>query len=305
MISDEARSKNVIELKKVLRDSELKVLGYNIDGKGNCGIFTECSLCGKVSKRPFGYWVTHQGCQCQRARRISESQLLSPSDVAKLLRRGRARALSPYRGLNQKMTVECRKCGYCWDAWATSLSKGKACPECARDRIRATNLKKYGVEYSNQRPEVKAKIRQTMLDRYGVKHALQNKELFNKNLKSSFALKDYKLGNRVVRVQGYEPQALDYIQNKKKIKAKDIVCGSGSNVPSVEYKYKGKWYVYHPDIYIRSLNRLCEVKSAYTYLSDLRRNEAKRKACLKAGYNFTFLVMDGHGNRINHQDLIS
>lgn len=277
MLSQAAREQNVRSLKNFLRGGHLKVLGYNIDGRGNSGIWTECKHCGKVSKRPIGYWQQYPNCYCQRAANISKSQL-KRTDLESLLKAGNVKALSTFKGQNQLLTVECLRCAYTWDAWPGSLRRGHGCTLCAQERIKKNNLKKYGVENSAQRPEVIEKRRRTMLRKYGVERALQNKEIFDKNLTTAFKHKDYCLGKRVVKLQGYEPQAVDYIREVYKIKPSDIECGIGSAVPSILYTYRGKQYAYHPDIWIKSLNRIVEVKSAYTYRSSLKKNLAKKES---------------------------
>ena len=159
-------------------------------------------------------------------------------------------------------------------------------------------LKLYGVEHSSQLDHVKIKRKTTLLERYGVEHALQNKEIFDKNLLTAYNYKTYQLGKRKVRVQGFEPQALDYIRVEKGIKPSQIECGIGnSKVPSIIYKYKGSTKVYHPDIFIPHLNLLIEVKSEFTYQYSRKINRIKRKAAIASGYRFIFLVMNNDGTR--------
>jgi hypothetical protein len=136
-----------------------------------------------------------------------------------------------------------------------------------------------------------------MLRCYGVEHPSQSAILADKN--RSYKRKAYVLGNSTVLVQGYEPQALDYILAEHNVKPEDIVCGVGSDVPTVKwYDIKGMLHVYRPDIFIPKFNRLIEVKSVYTL--KLSRSSLKHKAaaCNDLGYKFTLLVMDGSGNRL-------
>jgi hypothetical protein len=51
-----------------------------------------------------------------------------------------------------------------------------------------------------------------------------------------------------------------------------------------------------PDIYIKSLNKIIEVKSDYVYIKELQKNIIKKKACLYLGYNFEFWIFDGKHN---------
>jgi len=64
------------------------------------------------------------------------------------------------------------------------IKKGAYCKQCMEilrlEKIKNTNLEKYGVKHPIQSPSIKEKIDNTMIDKYGVKHALQNKDLKNK-----------------------------------------------------------------------------------------------------------------------------
>lgn len=301
MISEETRNSYLKSLRKELKGGHLKVLGYNIDGKGNSGIWTECCHCGKISKRGYAYWLRYPNCYCQRAKNIVTT-ILAKTDFPSMCKANNVEPLGEYLGRNVRTKVKCLVCHHKWKVWPGNLVKGHSCIECARENVRQNNIDLYWVENASQRQDVIDKRKRTMLKRYGVEHALQNKYLYDKNLKSCFQYKEHKVGNRKVKLQGYEPQAVDYIINNYKINPKNIICGIGSDVPSIEYTYKGKLRIYHPDIFIKSLNRIVEVKSEYTYNSNLKLNKIKRKACLDMGYKFSFFIMDGHGKRINQKD---
>jgi hypothetical protein len=297
MISEEKRQALLKQTQVTLkaRQSTLSALRYET-GKGKPGIVTECASCGRTKKMPACYWKSYD-CLCTRSSHIAETRRYSEAEVAKWFRKVKVSPLEKYQSLNTAMKVQCLRCDKIWKAWPLNIKKGHACAYCARKDLKKRNLKLYGVENQSQRPEVVAKRKKTMLKRYGVEHALQDKEFFEKNLKSSFTLKPFKLGRRTVHVQGYEDKALAYILSKG-VPAKDIECGRKSKIPSIPYVFKGKKRVYHPDIYVPNLNRIFEVKGQYTYNHGLALNLAKQKACEAAGYKFTFLIMDGHGNRI-------
>lgn len=67
-----------------------------------------------------------------------------------------------------------------------------------KEKIRQTNLKKYGVEYIGQSDVVKEKMKKTMLEKYGVEHNSQIKS-FHRNILNTYyeklvnKLKDYNL----------------------------------------------------------------------------------------------------------------
>ena len=52
--------------------------------------------------------------------------------------------------------------------------------EKIKEKQKQTNLKKYGVECVMQNEEVKNKIKQTMLKKHGVEHPIQNKEIHDR-----------------------------------------------------------------------------------------------------------------------------
>jgi len=49
---------------------------------------------------------------------------------------------------------------------------------------------------------------------------------------------------------------------------------------------------YYPDIYIKSENKVIEVKSNYTFYKDYDKNILKKKACIKMGLDFEFMILD-------------
>jgi len=131
-----------------------------------------------------------------------------------------------------------------------------------------------------------------MLERHGHKHALQNRTSFEKMVKSSFSRATIKLCGQTRSVQGYEPLAIRYIRQLG-VRPEDIAVGNDPRLPSFYWVHKdGSRRVYHPDIYVVSKNLIIEVKSTYTYKSNLTKNRMKRDAVIAAGYNFKFFVAD-------------
>lgn len=53
---------------------------------------------------------------------------------------------------------------------------------------------------------------------------------------------------------------------------------------------------YYPDIYIKSVNKIFEVKSSYTYELHKEINEQKKGRCLELDIDFEFLIFDKKGN---------
>jgi hypothetical protein len=168
--------------------------------------------------------------------------------------------------------------------------------EEVREKSRATNLERFGVEYPGQSEEVKEKIKATNLERYGVEHVLQNLEIMEKQQKNSFNFKDFVMPSGEVRkVQGFEPFALRILVN---IYSEEQIKTGTSNVPHIRYKYKGNDSYHSPDIWIPHENRIIEVKSTRTYELDREKNLAKKKACEEQGYNYEIWCFDKKGNKV-------
>ena len=74
--------------------------------------------------------------------------------------------------------------------------------EDVKQKIKATNLERYGVEYAMQSKEVRDKIKATNLERYGYENAMQNEEVQNKVRKTR------KLTSFNVRVKAGMPEVL-------------------------------------------------------------------------------------------------
>ena len=162
-----------------------------------------------------------------------------------------------------------------------------------KEKIKKTNLEKYGVENPLQSEEIKEKIKKTNLEKYGVEYAMQHPDVFNKVMKSLYSTKEYIMPSGDTRyIQGYEPFALDELI--KEYDETDIITDN-SVMPKIEYIMEEKTHTYYPDIYIKSINKIIEVKSTYTYEKDLVRNLEKRSATIKNGFKFEFWIYDGNG----------
>lgn len=182
-----------------------------------------------------------------------------------------------------------------------------------QDKIKKTLLKKYGVTnpyqtaeaikrckvaYSN--PKVRLKIKETWLRKYGVDHPMKSIEVYEKQLKSG-NLKKHKiiLDNVEYNLSGYEPQCLEYLINIENIDPKDIALLKKDGMPSITYFFNNKNRFYFPDIYIKSQNRIIEVKSGYTYFKNLEKNLAKKSSCVSNGYKFNFYILNRNGTIFN------
>lgn len=110
----------------------------------------------------------------------------------------------------------------------------------------------------------------------------------NNSFISGYKYKDYILpSGKIVRVQGYEPFALDILFQK--FKEDEILIGYEilKHKGKISY-FKDKERNYIPDIYIIPENKIIEVKSVYTLNTNLGVNILKMKACESVGLNFEF-----------------
>jgi hypothetical protein len=160
-----------------------------------------------------------------------------------------------------------------------------------------TNFIRYGVKYPTVLESTKNKCKQTNLIRYGVEYPMQNKECFAKNKSSRFKYKDYSLpSGTIIKVQGYEPFALDILVTL--IEEKDIIT-SRTEVPEIwYYDINGKKHRYYTDIFIKSLNKIIEVKSIWTYKKDKDKIKLTQQSAEDNGYLFECWIFNSSKKRI-------
>lgn len=136
------------------------------------------------------------------------------------------------------------------------------------------------------------KREETMLKKYGVKYWILNSENFD-NINKKTTYKEYYFNNKKIFLQGYEDYVLFEILLKKYdindifIFNKDIE----DNIGKITYEVNNKKHKYYPDFFIKSENKIYEVKSDYTYNVDLIVNNLKRDVCLENGINFEFIII--------------
>lgn len=159
-----------------------------------------------------------------------------------------------------------------------------------KDKKREKSLSKNEVEKNL----IREKYRNTILSRYGVDHLSQDSDFLENVLKKSFSYKSYRLpSGKVISLQGYEPQVMDFLLLKYNeydifYKNRDIE----DKIGKIFYQFNGKKSRYFPDLYVLSDNKVIEVKSTYTYNLDLERNLLKRQECINMGISFEFIIYD-------------
>lgn len=137
--------------------------------------------------------------------------------------------------------------------------------------------------------------RQTVKDLKSIKakEKWNDPEYAEKCISRGYAYKKYVLPSGTeVKLQGYEPIVLDELL--KTYHEDDIVIGVkniNNAIGPVEYQYNNSIHRYFPDFFIKSINTIIEVKSKWTYEVWKDKNDAKKEACIKKGYNFKFEII--------------
>jgi hypothetical protein len=133
------------------------------------------------------------------------------------------------------------------------------------------------------------KYESTCMERYGVRNVSQDPIIFDKIVKKSYTGKKYNFkSGKVVRIQGYEGFAIDDLLSEK-ISEDDLFFGK--NIPTFSYiDDNNTQHVYHPDIFVKSLNLIVEVKSDYTYTKELRKNYLKFCKVVESGYSLRIMI---------------
>ena len=173
------------------------------------------------------------------------------------------------------------------------------CTKEIQEKSRVTNLERYGTDWYGQSLDFKEKFRKTMLERYGVEQVMQYAPFFEKSKETSHRKKIYEFpSGRIEKIQGYEGFGINDLLDKGYLE-EDIIISN----KEIE-KYTGKiWYAdlekkrkYYPDIYIKSENKIIEVKCDYTYDTAYSINIRKRDASRALGISFEFWIYDDKGS---------
>jgi hypothetical protein len=162
------------------------------------------------------------------------------------------------------------------------------------ESVKSKKLSKSKSKTKIEKDIIRAKYEKTCLERYGVTHLSKDSDFLEKLLRNSFSYKSYRLpSGKIISIQGYEPKAMDYLlinydESDLFTKNSDIEGLVG------KFNYIGddmKDHRYYPDIYIKSENRIIEVKSDFTYDLDIEKNIKKRNSVIERNINFNFLII--------------
>lgn len=163
-----------------------------------------------------------------------------------------------------------------------------------KSKVRETILIKYGVDWYTKSIDFTNKFKKTCLDKYGFEHFMIS-PIFSKSSKKQF--KDYKLpSGKIIKIQGYEHFALDILLGQ--YSENDILVSNSeirNEIGILNYFMDDKDRIYIPDIYIKSCNKIIEVKSKWTYEIEIDKNELKKKSCLDNNILFEFWIFNKFG----------
>lgn len=150
-------------------------------------------------------------------------------------------------------------------------------------KTQESHLKNTGYNYPFENPETISKIRETKIERYG--------DLLNPMSR----YKDYEMpSGKIIKIQGNEAQALDSLL--KLYEEKDIIVGRKNienEIGKITYiKKDNSIHTYYPDIYVKPINKVFEVKSTFTYNIHKETNQLKKEAILNKNIDFEFMIID-------------
>jgi hypothetical protein len=168
--------------------------------------------------------------------------------------------------------------------------------EITHQRKRETFRKNYGVDNPMKDPNICEQSRTTTIEKYGHLNP-DNENQFCRRAKNAFKYKTHTLNGKVFNgVQGYEPQAIEYLVNTLGYDVDDIE--SSKKIPKIRYIFNNKPSIYFPDLYIERDNLLIEVKCQYTYDKAISRNILKQQASKYAGYDHITIMFDPKGKKV-------
>lgn len=180
-----------------------------------------------------------------------------------------------------------------------NFKQGTRCNVCRSDKVINTYINNYGVDHPWKNKDIQIQMKKNNIEKYGVEHPLQNINIRAKASKKAYKLKEYILpSGKIITCQGYETYALDILL--KEFDEEAIVTET-TFIPRINYQLNGKNHYYFPDIFLPLENKIIEVKSTWTYKTNLEKNLLKKEATKKLGYNFEFWIFDSKKNLVKLQ----
>ena len=272
-----------------------------------------CSIHGNFHRAPIDILRTKHVCpRCSGVLRMTAPEFIKKArsvhgnlyDYSKV----------PKTLTDKKISIICKEHGAFKQSRSNHIFLKNGCPQCAGnakrtiksfiDKAKKVHGSKY--DYSLVESVESKKLIQIVCKKHGsFSQSISNHLIghgckqcaIDRNHQICYKRKEYKLGRRIVQVQGFEPFALDYVLQVKKIKPNKIYVGR--QVPIIEYRKANRQQATHyPDFFIPEQNRLVEVKSVWTFLKGFSDLKCKREASVEAGFRYTVLLMSSNGERL-------
>ena len=157
-----------------------------------------------------------------------------------------------------------------------------------------TIMIRYGVDHISKVKSIRDRAENTNLIKYGVKYATQNDVINTRRKENTLNHKKYTLpSGKVIMIQGYEPQLLDYIFKNNLLDESDI----DYSPKGIVYRtLDGTSHYYFPDFYVKSKRCIIECKSSWILkLQGVDIQKLKEEACKIMGYNYILLLDNDFG----------
>lgn len=249
----------------------------------------DCKICKFVAKNKLSLSIhircAHRMCSQEYydiyLKRVGDGVCLNCGRPTKWIRANGFYSLYCGRSCSAHHTLDKRKCVCLAHYGVDNPSKAVE----IKNKKKKTCNKNYGVDNPAKCKQIMSRIEQTCLKRYGAKHFLQS----DIGISKRYDYKTYKLpsGNEI-KIQGYEPQFLDFIFQSKLLTENDISYSRRC----IKYEINGVEHNYYPDFFVPKLNLLIEPKSRYVLeMQGVDVQKAKEDACKKQGYKY-LLVLD-------------
>lgn len=194
---------------------------------------------------------------------------------------------------------------------ADAIYKKKVCRKCyalKRKQLLASGVYKNAMIGFHHTEATKELCRRAALNQFATKgypfkgkhHTEESKRRIVEGHRKANLWKTYILpDSTTVKVQGWEPQTIDYLLNQCGYSQNDICIGL-NKVPHISYNYSGS-RTYYPDMYLINENTIVECKSEWTWQTQLTKNQQKISASNEQGYNVRLFIWNNHGTEIQKE----
>ena len=298
------------EYPDVVDKSELLYIALHGKGKcEDCGEYTNfwnfnkgfkrfCPICGlkqfkKYKKEPFEVHVICEQCG-------NEFVYMSTNEKEKVTPKKRFCSKHCARVYNHANFTEEEKQSRLEKIKKTNLEKYGNEWVVNSEYTRQKTREKWGIDYAINDPEIKKKATAWVSDEEKRRAAAEKQkqtriEKYGNLLAQTAIYKNYVFpSGKVVRCQGYEPKALDLLLENHD--ESDILIGRKEIKECIgEIHYigtDGYEHEYFPDIYIKSENKIIEVKCPFTFEMHKELNLLKEARCKELGFEFEFMILE-------------